>query len=491
MAFDRSYWSNNCVILDGNSNTSSMKQNLSTQWLFILFPALAMMLGWGLRGHIGGGPFGAMIPGAMLGLSLGILLKLPTQLTAILTVFGVVGIGLGGEMTYGQTLGFLRNPDTVWWGLAGTTLKGGVWGLLGGVVFSLGFLYHRIPEKVILVGFLIMLAAFLLGFKMINDPKLLYFSGPDRPRDESWGALLMGAIALLMYYKTKLLAFDFSLIRRFAIYGLVGGALGFGLGSLFIVINARFPHTILRDWWKMMEFTFGFLLGGAYGLAAWKSRETLATITKEYVPSRLNNSFSVVKEILLLAILAIVVHAIVPYSLEPIVDSLNRSYADGFGSALLRDILRMVVNYGFFGLLMVLVIMKFPEIAWQIGIALTFSHAAIDLIRDFYPDRNVWSPFSMHFILVGGMTLVVSYLTAYYRRRKNTVYNLFLVLIWSCIAVSLLRLFFLSGSLSVAGLTFLQIVLDRFFVDLYFLVCAIILTVLIGRFRKNQPLVDG
>src|SRR5690554_4763831 len=169
MAFDRSYWSNNCVILDGNSNTSSMKQNLSTQWLFILFPALAMMLGWGLRGHIGGGPFGAMIPGAMLGLSLGILLKLPTQLTAILTVFGVVGIGLGGEMTYGQTLGFLHNPDTVWWGLAGTTLKGGVWGLLGGVVFSLGFLYHRIPGKVILVGFLIMLAAFLLGFKMRSE----------------------------------------------------------------------------------------------------------------------------------------------------------------------------------------------------------------------------------------------------------------------------------------------------------------------------------
>ena len=28
----------------------------------LLLPAVAMMLGWGLRGFIGGGPLGAMIP---------------------------------------------------------------------------------------------------------------------------------------------------------------------------------------------------------------------------------------------------------------------------------------------------------------------------------------------------------------------------------------------------------------------------------------------
>src|SRR5680860_652649 len=111
-------------------------------WSYILFPALAMMLGWGLRGHIGGGPFGAMIPGAMVALSLGMVLRLPASFTAVLLVFGVFGIGLGGEMTYGQTLGFLRNPDTVWWGLSGTSLKGGVWGLLGGTVLALGFVYN-------------------------------------------------------------------------------------------------------------------------------------------------------------------------------------------------------------------------------------------------------------------------------------------------------------------------------------------------------------
>src|SRR5680860_231422 len=76
--------------------------------------------------------------------------------TAVLLVFGVFGIGLGGEMTYGQTLGFLRNPETVWWGLTGTTLKGGVWGLLGGAVLALGFIYNRIPKKTIFIALFIM-----------------------------------------------------------------------------------------------------------------------------------------------------------------------------------------------------------------------------------------------------------------------------------------------------------------------------------------------
>jgi len=66
-------------------------------WLFVVFPAITMMLGWGLRGHIGGGPFGAMIPGALVALSISMLLKLPAGMASVFVVFGAVGIGLGGE----------------------------------------------------------------------------------------------------------------------------------------------------------------------------------------------------------------------------------------------------------------------------------------------------------------------------------------------------------------------------------------------------------
>ena len=85
-----------------------------------------MMLGWGLRGFIGGGPFGAMIPGAMVALTLCWLY--PRRDVAMLAAFAAVGVGFGGEMTYGQTVGFIVKADTFWWGLLGLALKGAIWG---------------------------------------------------------------------------------------------------------------------------------------------------------------------------------------------------------------------------------------------------------------------------------------------------------------------------------------------------------------------------
>ena len=93
---------------------------------FTLFPAIAMLLGWGLRGFIGGGPYGAMIPGAMVMIAICMLLDVPLLFAIIAVVFGTAGTAMGGEMTYGQTIGFLRDADTVWWGFTGTSVKGGV-----------------------------------------------------------------------------------------------------------------------------------------------------------------------------------------------------------------------------------------------------------------------------------------------------------------------------------------------------------------------------
>ena len=43
---------------------SSLETPLPSRLLFIVFPVLAVMLGWAWRGFIGGGPVAAMIPGA-------------------------------------------------------------------------------------------------------------------------------------------------------------------------------------------------------------------------------------------------------------------------------------------------------------------------------------------------------------------------------------------------------------------------------------------
>lgn len=462
-----------------------IKKSTFSQQMFIALPALAMMLGWGLRGHIGGGPFGAMIPGAMVALSISLLLKLPAAATSIVVVFGVFGIGLGGEMTYGQTLGFLRNPETVWWGTAGTTLKGAVWGLLGGAVFSLGFLFHRVPKKTIIYALLLMLGGFFLGFKLVNEPMLLYFSDPAKPRAESWAALLFGAVVLIVYLKFKLKKEDYKLVLRFALFGLVGGGLGFGLGGFWIVLGSQLPEVVYSDWWKTMEFTFGLLLGASLGWAAWKSRKEIQAGNQ---PGKISESsfLLVAGELAVLFVVAVFTHWLWPNLLESFAHT--GSEADNFILVLVHGVARVLLNYGFYGFVFVLVILRFPQAAWQIGITLTFCHAAIDLIRDFYPDLNSWAPFTMHFVWVFLMTAVVAVLTAFYSRRKNSIINLFLLLIWSCVAVSLLRLAFLSGSLSVAGMSFSEIVFDRFFVDIFFIVNAMVVSWIIFNTKKNQKL---
>ncbi len=449
--------------------------------MFVLFPAVAMMLGWGLRGHIGGGPFGAMIPGAMVALSICLLLELPVSVTSIILVFGVFGIGLGGEMTYGQTLGFLRNPDTIWWGTAGTTLKGSVWGLLGGAVFSIGFVYDRIPKKTIINGLLLMLLGFFLGFKLVNEPMLLYFSNPENPRPESWAALLTGAIALLVFLKFKLNSVEFKLIFRFALYGLVGGGLGFGLGGFWMVLGSHLPNVIFTEWWKAMEFTFGLLLGASLGLAAWKSRKDLKN-NLQHSRSLESPALSLVAEFGLLLAITLFTHWLFPNSLEPFVE--GASAADGLFLSLVRGVARVLINYAFYGFVFILVIIRFPKMAWQIGITLTFCYAAISLLSDFYPDVNPWAPFTMHLFWVFLLTSVVAVLTAYYSRQKNSGGNLFLVLIWSCIGISLLRLVLFSGTLSVRGMGLCEIICRRFFVDIFFLVSAIIVTWIIVRMKK-------
>lgn len=450
--------------------------------MFVAFPALAMMLGWGLRGHIGGGPFGAMIPGAMLALSVSLLFELPVATASVLIVFGIFGIGLGGEMTYGQTLGFLRNPETVWWGTAGTTLKGAVWGLLGGSVFSLGFFFRRISKRTLLISLLLLLLGMFAGFKLVNDPMILYFSDHENPRSESWAALLFGAIAMLVYLKFKTSTNDFKVIFRFAFLGMIGGAIGFGLGGFWMVSGSNLPDVIFKNWWKAMEFTFGLLLGASFGYTSWISRnEIKAIIEKDWKLPELP-FHSIYLELGLIFLVGVVTYWIIPNALEPFVDAAIES--DTFIIALLRDVARLFVNYAFYGILFVLMVMRFPKIAWQLGITLTFCHAAIDLIRDFYPETNTLSPFTLYFLFVFLLTATVSGFVAYFSRKENTICNLFYLLVWSCIFISFLRIAIKPETLNINGLSFCQIVCSKFIVDISFVVSAIVLSwIIAGKFK--------
>ena len=154
-------------------------------WLWLLFPGLTMSLGWGLRGYIGGGPLGAMIPGVMVALVLALLLGRDDAECGLIAAFGAIGVGFGGQMTYGQTVGLTFQPETFWWGLTGFAIKGAVWGLLGGAALGLALDRDKFSHREILAGLLLMIGGTYLGWKLINEPKLIYFSDPvNKPRPE-------------------------------------------------------------------------------------------------------------------------------------------------------------------------------------------------------------------------------------------------------------------------------------------------------------------
>ena len=451
------------------------KKSIYSQWHFIVFPAIAMLLGWGLRGFIGGGPFGAMIPGAMVAISISLLLDLPPAVAAMFAVFSVVGIGLGGEMTYGQTLGFLRHPETVWWGTIGTTVKGGVWGLLGGIIMGLGLLYHRVPKKVIIYTLLLLLLGMLIGFKLINQPMVIYFSDPAKPRPESWAALLVGSLVLLLYLRTKIEMASFKLIKRFALWGLLGGALGFGLGGFWMVLGSQLPKDgVFQSWWKMMEFTFGLLLGAAYGRAAWLSRHDLdpeTRINNPYPDSKLKTTTI---ELLGSLIIGFLIFWFFSAWLEPVVDAGRMNH--DFSMVNWTDLAKLLSNYAFYGLIMIVAVMRYPNLAWQIAITLTFSHTVIDLMDSVYPNSPSNTLLTPSFLYILSSSTIVALATYYLQRHANILHRMFLLLIWSTVAVAFSRLTLKPELLNLEGLSIADLVFGRFFVHLVFTISAIYCT---------------
>jgi hypothetical protein len=242
------------------------------QW--IAAAGLTMSLGWGLRGYIGGGPLGAMIPGAMLAMVLCLFLRRDGYDAGVIAAFGAVGIGFGGEMTYGQTIGLTLQSDTRWWGLLGLFVKGAVWGFLGGAVLGLGFVREQYHRRDLTVGFVLLIAGVFAGWKLVNEPKLIYFSNPfDRPRPEIWAGLLIGGVLLLGWFSLR---GHLRVPLAFALAGLTGGGAGFFLGGCLQAWGRTHWPSPLIDWWKGMEFTFGLLLGTALGWCAWRMREQLS-----------------------------------------------------------------------------------------------------------------------------------------------------------------------------------------------------------------------
>lgn len=371
--------------------------------VWLALPALAMALGWGLRGFIGGGPLGAMIPGAMAGLLTAALLKQERH-AAFLAACGAVGFGLGGQMTYGQTVGLALHPETFWWAMLGFAVKGGTWGLAGGAVYSAGLLRAREgwTGRRFLWGLAAMLMATWAGWRLVNAPRLVYFSDPlNKPREEVWAGLLAGTLAFLAVTARGPLR---RLAWRFALWTAVGGALGFPLGAALQVWGRGLEGWAWLDWWKGMEFTFGALLGLGLGAAAWRSRRGIP----DAVPCPEEPRASLLASLLLAAAAAVILIGI--------------EY---------RVTLRF--NYSLGGALALAASLRSPHTARHVAVTVTI----ISFLMDFVEDKP-----SLAGAAGWAAVLAAAALAAVWASREQDARNLFLGLTWTAVAASLVKTFY-------------------------------------------------
>ncbi len=276
----------------------------------VLFAAMAGGMAWGIRGQYGH-ETGAMMAGLLVSLTLITLLCRKANLlsTARCVALATVAMGLGGSMTYGQTVGLTHdaalvgNWDALQWGFLGLAIKGGVWIGFCGVFFGMGLggVRYRWREMVLLMAALI--GAYIGGLYLFHTPfdpenmqlPYLYFSDhwhwePDtygKPRYECWGGLAMALLTTIVY--AGLIRGD-KMARRIAFWGIVGGALGFPIGQgvqayhawnadwfreldQMLVDSGRFEIFKHFNWWNMMETTFGAIMGASLGFGVWLNRK--------------------------------------------------------------------------------------------------------------------------------------------------------------------------------------------------------------------------
>lgn len=349
-------------------------------------PAVAMMLGWGLRGFIGGGPFGAMIPGALVVLAICHVNSYRKDV-ALLAAFGAIGVGFGGEMTYGQTVGFSVHRETMWWGF------------LGGAVIGLGFS----PRLRVVTGSAVaMVVATWCGWKWINEPKLIYFSNLlDKPREEIWAGFLLAAIALLLWLRSQ---HSLQPALRFGLAGFVGGAIQ-RIGRIYT------PELHLH-WRKYMEFFFGFCFGWAM---AWAMARTEIPV-------------EVASE---------------PWLSSPLLEVIASSVVAGalFGVAWHLP-LRFAYLVGGCGVL--ILVSYFRWLAPHVAYSITFAAVALDSARYFSREHQLGQAEPAYALAIG-LSLVFAWQVCRYR---NDTLKALEFLMWSCVIAATFK-FMMPGWMNV------------------------------------------
>ncbi len=293
----------------------------------ILLSALAMSVGWGIRGDYGH-EAGAMIPGAILGLAICLASGREDwwRRCTIMAMCGAIGWAFGGQMSYGQITGYTASSSLldVTYGYGCLLLIGGLWAGIGSAVLALSvtqprsylerfagplaayWLLRTFMDLTSITTWLVKvwyandtdwfaaLAALLVagiyalviphgrpacaliavlaggwwaGYLILTGLLGLHMTPP---RSDNWAGCIGLFVALLGYlYKQKNHA-----ALTLALYGFLAGGIGFAAGDFVNMLGraqwgpiGRYEALQGLDYWKWMEQLFGLIMGLGVGLA--------------------------------------------------------------------------------------------------------------------------------------------------------------------------------------------------------------------------------
>jgi hypothetical protein len=236
-----------------------------------LFVAVAVGLAWGIRGDFGH-LLGAMYPGAVLLLALAYVTGQESALRSMpaLAAASALGIGLGGNMSYGLLHGYAQ-ADTFRnysYGLFTLLLEGGAWGFFGGAFVGMMLERDRAKWTDWAGGILAAIAGGLLFFWLVNQA---FGFDINPPRSNDALAHVGGAFALFAWFAYRRLPIAF----RGAMLGFIGFGLGMAGGRIVGNIFHNLESVFTINHWNTMEVTCG-LVGGfvfAFGMLGVRFRD--------------------------------------------------------------------------------------------------------------------------------------------------------------------------------------------------------------------------
>lgn len=220
-----------------------------------LFVALAVGLGWGIRGDFGGFD-GAMYPAACLGLAFAYVSGQPAMFLRmpVLGALSCVFVGMGGMMSYGVLHGYAKADTVVNYSYGFLTLfmQGGAWGVFGCAILGL-VLEERPPRARQWLGLFALVVAGGLAFQYAVVELIGFQVNP--PRGNTSVAFTGGAAVLFAW-----LAWNRF---RYGLRGALFGYIGFGLGMSFgrFLGNATYHLPWAVNHWNVMEVSAGFFGG--------------------------------------------------------------------------------------------------------------------------------------------------------------------------------------------------------------------------------------